>query len=48
MTCTFFGHRDFKDENIDKLRDTVKDLIENRGVDNFYVGHQGNLIGVWL
>ena len=42
MTCTFFGHRDFKDENIDKLRDTVKDLIENRGVDNFYVGHQGN------
>lgn len=42
MTCTFFGHRDFKNENIDKLRCVVRDLIENQGVNNFYVGHQGN------
>ena len=42
MTCTFFGHRSFSDENIYKLRNAVRDLIENHGVDNFYVGHQGN------
>ena len=42
MTCTFFGHR-FIFMNIEpQLKAAIIDLIENHGVDNFYVGHQGS------
>ena len=41
MTCTFFGHRDTPDSVKRILEKTVRDLIENRGVDNFYVGNHG-------
>ena len=40
-TCTFFGHHDCPDSVRPKLRATLVDLIENHGVDTFYVGHQG-------
>ena len=42
MTCTFFGHRDFSAKNIGILREVVADLIKNHGVNEFFVGHQGN------
>lgn len=42
MTCTFFGHRDTPKEIEPTLRSTLIDLIENRGVDTFYVGNNGN------
>lgn len=38
--CTFFGHRDCYGLDAARLRDTLEDLIA-RGVDTFYVGHQG-------
>ena len=41
MTCTFFGHRDAPDTIKPILREKIIDLIENRGVDLFYVGNQG-------
>ena len=39
--CTFFGHRDCPETVKPKLREVLVDLITNRGVDMFYVGHQG-------
>lgn len=39
--CTFFGHRDCPDEIKPKLREVLIDLIENEGVEMFYVGRQG-------
>ena len=39
--CTFFGHRDCPDSIQPKLREVLIDLIENHGVDLFYVGRQG-------
>jgi len=39
--CTFFGHRHCPETVKPKLRETVIDLIENHGVDRFYVGQQG-------
>lgn len=39
--CTFFGHRECPSELRDKLRTTIVDLIENHGIDFFYVGNQG-------
>ncbi len=39
--CTFFGHRDCGNEVISELRPLLVDLVENQGVDCFYVGHQG-------
>lgn len=42
MTCTFFGHNDTPYNIRDKLKDTLIDLIENRGANLFYVGDHGN------
>lgn len=39
--CTFFGHRDCPDSIKPKLREVLVNLIENCGVDTFYVGRQG-------
>ena len=40
--CTFFGHRDTKEEVIQKLEKEIVNLIETENVDNFLVGNQGN------
>lgn len=40
-TCTFFGHRDCPDSLRPALYQAVTRLIEENGVDRFYVGHQG-------
>ena len=42
MTCTFFGHRNTPDSVKEKLKKTIIDLIDNKGVDMFYVGNHGN------
>ena len=42
MTCTFFGHKDTPKETEPTLRSTLTDLIENKKVDTFYVGNNGN------
>ena len=42
MICTFFGHRDTPKETEPILKSILKDLIENKGVDTFYVGNDGN------
>ena len=39
--CTFFGHRDCSETIKPRLREVLVDLINNHGVDMFYVGHQG-------
>ena len=39
--CTFFGHRECPNEIQPKLREVLIDLIENHGVQMFYVGNQG-------
>ena len=39
--CTFFGHRDCPGTVRPGLRALVAELIETRGVDEFYVGRQG-------
>ena len=41
-TCTFFGHRNVMTDIENVLQSTIIDLIENHGVDRFYVGNQGN------
>ena len=41
-SCTFFGHRYVADDIDEKLRDILVDLIENKGINNFYVGNHGN------
>jgi len=41
MTCTFFGNRNTPDAVAPKLEAALIDLIENRGVDRFYVGDCG-------
>ena len=40
-TCTFFAHRDCPDAIKSRLREVLIDLIENRSVNMFYVGNQG-------
>ena len=42
MICTFFGHRDAPESVRTLLREVVLDLIEQKGVTQFYVGNQGN------
>ena len=42
MKCTFFGHRNTSSEIMPKLCEVLTDLIENKNVDTFYVGNQGN------
>lgn len=50
MTCTFFGHKDTDLRKItNPLKEVLVDLIENKGVKNFYVGNQGHFdYGVFL
>lgn len=40
-TCTFFGHRECPDTIKPALRKTIEMLITDHGVENFYVGNQG-------
>lgn len=42
MVCTFFGHANAPDEAISTLHLTLIDLIENKDVNLFYVGNNGN------
>ena len=42
MICTFFGHRDTPPEIKNLLRKVISELIEKQGVNQFYVGNQGN------
>ena len=42
MTCTFFGHRFVPQKIEPTLRSTLIDLIENHGMDLFYVGNHGD------
>ena len=42
MTCAFFGHRVCPQNTATALRDAVVDLIENKGVLDFYMGNQGD------
>ena len=42
MVCTFFGHADTPDEAQRTLHSSLVDLIENKNVDLFYVGNNGN------
>lgn len=42
MVCTFFGHRDTPDSVRPLLWETVERLIVDCGVDQFYVGREGN------
>ena len=39
--CTFFGHRDCPSDIRNRLKETLIDLIENHGVNFFYIGNQG-------
>lgn len=41
-SCTFFGHKDTPKEIEPTLRSTLIDLIENKCVDKFYIGNNGN------
>lgn len=41
ITCTFFGHRFLPYSINDSLVETIIDLIENKSVNNFYVGSNG-------
>ena len=40
--CTFFGHRDAPASVMPRLRSVLVELIQQRGVDQFYVGRQGD------
>lgn len=41
MICSFFGHRFIGKDISANLKEVLIDLIENKGVTAFYVGHQG-------
>lgn len=41
MTCTFFGHRECPEYVKPILQAKIIDLIENKGVNKFYVGNHG-------
>jgi len=41
-SCTFFGHRHCPEEIADEIRRTVTMLINEHGVDRFYLGNQGD------
>ena len=40
--CTFFGHRDAPPGIKSSLRQVISELIEQQGIKQFYVGHQGS------
>lgn len=42
MICAFFGHSDATKEIEPVLKDCLLNLIENEGIDTFYVGNNGN------
>ena len=42
MICTFIGHRDTPNEIEAVLEEVLIELIEEKGVKNFYVGTHGN------
>jgi len=42
LKCTFFGHSDTPINVESTLKTALIGLIENHGVNTFYVGHQGN------
>jgi hypothetical protein len=42
MVCTFFGHRDTPPAIKPVLQQAILDLIEQKGIDRFYIGNQGN------
>lgn len=42
--CVFFGHRDSFNLDVDRIKSTVENLIF-KGVDTFYVAHQGSFDG---
>lgn len=42
MTCTFFGHRDCRDDIYAKLKATIIYLITQKSVNRFVVGNNGN------
>lgn len=46
--CTFFGHRNCPLSVKPKLSSVLAELIEQRGVDTFYVGRQGDFDGIVL
>ena len=46
--CTFFGHRECPESIKPKLVSVLKDLIENHGVNIFYLGHQGTFDSIAL
>ncbi len=39
--CTFFGHKNSPESIYDRLKISLTDLIENKGVKNFLVGNNG-------
>lgn len=39
--CTFIGHRDAPDSLLPKLENAIEHLITEKGVEHFYVGHNG-------
>ena len=41
MVCVFFGHRDASATISSVICRTIEMLIEQKGIDVFYVGHQG-------
>lgn len=42
-SCAFFGHRNMRVEQFrEKLLSIIIDLIENKGVTQFYSGHRGD------
>lgn len=45
-TCTFFGHRDAREEIKTALQQAIIALIEKEGVLRFYVGAQGRFDGM--
>ncbi|MBQ8550843.1 MAG: hypothetical protein IJ426_05825 [Clostridia bacterium] len=46
MICAFFGHRNTGEDIAPRLREVIINLIENNGVDIFYVGNQGRFDGI--
>lgn len=42
MICCFFGHRNAPQEMQDKLVGTIRSLIVEKGVSEFYLGNQGH------
>ena len=52
IACTFFGHRNYRGQENEFLKQVVIELIEKHSVNCFYVGHNGGfdreVLGVLL